>query len=185
MLLWTDLDKVFNIIQSFMLYSSKIYLANIYSEQHTRGQMSWQEESTPAAAQARERQAGALGGQLSMDKPCVLAARTASRLLGCMNWRHYQQSKMKLVRSHPDCQILFSPNLMQFKKDFNKLEWVHWWNMKLTGVWNICSEWKSWSCLSGEVYDETVSPETIFTLFCSIGLAHVQTWSPSCYAFLD
>lgn len=69
MLLLTDLDKVFNIIQSFMLYSSKIYLANIYSEQHTRGQMSLQEESTPAAVQARERQAGALGGSWAWINP--------------------------------------------------------------------------------------------------------------------
>lgn len=35
-----------------------------------------------------------------MGKPCALAARTASWLLGCMNWRHYQQSKMRLVPIH-------------------------------------------------------------------------------------
>lgn len=69
MLLLTDLDKIFNIIQSLMLYSSTIYLANIYNQQHTRGRMSFQEGSTPAAAQARERQAGALGGSWAWASP--------------------------------------------------------------------------------------------------------------------
>lgn len=37
MLLLTDSDKAFNIIQLLMLYGSMIYLVDIYSEHHIRG----------------------------------------------------------------------------------------------------------------------------------------------------
>lgn len=69
MLLLTDLDKAFNIIQLLTLYGSMIYLVDIYSEHHIREWMSFLEGSTPAAAQARERQAGVLGGSWAWASP--------------------------------------------------------------------------------------------------------------------